>query len=65
MLIFIGAKMLLEMELIQSALGAIFNVEHVHIPIFLSFGIIIAALTLSIVLSLIFPKKPELVEHEG
>jgi tellurite resistance protein TerC len=62
-LIFIGAKMLLEMEIIQSALGALLNVEHVHIPIFLSFGIIMAALTLSIVLSLVFPKKPELVEH--
>lgn len=62
-LIFIGAKMLLEMEIIQSTLGSIFNVEHVHIPIFLSFGIIMAALILSIVLSLVFPKKPELVEH--
>ncbi len=62
-LIFIGAKMLLEMEIIQTSLGALFNVEHVHIPIFLSFGIIMAALTLSIVLSLVFPKKPELVEH--
>ncbi|MDW3197326.1 MAG: TerC family protein [Cytophagales bacterium] len=62
-LIFIGAKMLLEMNIIQQGLGALFSVDHVHIPIFLSFGIIIAALTLSIVLSLIFPKKPELVEH--
>lgn len=62
-LIFIGAKMLLEMSFIQQGLGALFGVEHVHIPIFLSFGIIIAALTLSIVFSLIFPKKPELVEH--
>lgn len=62
-LIFIGAKMLLEMSIIQRGLGALFGVEHVHIPVFLSFGIIIAALTLSIVLSLIFPKKPELVEH--
>lgn len=62
-LIFIGAKMLLEMDFIQSGLGALFGVEHVHIPIFLSFAIIIAALTLSIVFSLIFPKKPELVEH--
>ncbi len=62
-LIFIGAKMLLEMSIIQRGLGALFGVEHVHIPIFLSFGVIIAALVLSIVLSLIFPKKPELVEH--
>lgn len=62
-LIFIGAKMMLEMEIIQSTLGAIFQVEHVHIPIFLSFGIILGALTLSIVFSLIFPKKPELVEQ--
>lgn len=62
-LIFIGVKMLLEMEIIQSGLGALFGVDHVHIPIFLSFAIIIGALTLSIVFSLIFPKKPELVEH--
>lgn len=62
-LIFIGAKMLLEMDIIQQGLGSLFGVDHVHIPIFLSFGIIIAALTLSIVFSLIFPKKPELVEH--
>ena len=62
-LIFIGAKMLLEMEIIQSTLGDIFNVEHVHVPVFLSFGIIIAALVLSIVLSLVFPRKAELVEQ--
>ena len=62
-LIFIGVKMLLEMEIIQSGLGALFGVDHVHIPIFLSFAIIIGALTLSLVFSLIFPKKPELVEH--
>ncbi|MDE0471281.1 MAG: TerC family protein [Ekhidna sp.] len=42
-LIFIGAKMLAE-------------IFHLKVPIFLSFGIIIGALALAIVLSLIFPK---------
>jgi tellurite resistance protein TerC len=63
-LIFIGAKMMLEMEILQDALGTIFGVEHITIPIFLSFGVIIFLLFASIVLSLIFPKKPELVESE-
>ncbi|MEQ8583972.1 MAG: TerC family protein [Marinoscillum sp.] len=63
-LIFIGAKMMLEMEILQDALGTIFGVEHISIPIFLSFGVIIFLLFASIVLSLIFPKKPELVESE-
>jgi len=45
-LIFIGAKMLAE----------IFNL---HIPIFISFGIIIGSLVLAIVLSLIFPREEE------
>lgn len=43
-LIFIGAKMLAE-------------IINLHIPIFLSFGVIIGALTLAIVFSLIFPKE--------
>ncbi|GAB4233911.1 MAG: TerC family protein [Ekhidna sp.] len=43
-LIFIGAKMLAE----------IFSL---HVPIFLSFGIIIGSLTLAIVLSLMFPQE--------
>ncbi|MEP1035671.1 TerC family protein [Ekhidna sp.] len=52
-LIFIGAKMLAE-------------IIDVHIPIYLSFGIIIGALVLAIVLSLMFPKaeEPETVEEE-
>jgi len=54
---------MLEMEIIQKGLGGLFGVEHVHIPIFLSFAIIMGALTLSIVFSLMFPKKPELVEQ--
>ena len=45
-LIFIGIKMLAE-------------IGNLHIPTFLSFGIIIGSLTLSIVLSLVFPKKEE------
>lgn len=61
-LIFIGVKMMLEMEIIQQGLGYILGVEHIHIPIFLSFGVIIFVLTASIFLSLIFPKKPELVK---
>lgn len=64
-LIFIGAKMMLEMEIIQSSLGAIFGVEHIHVPIFLSFGVIMFLLFASIVLSLIFPKKPELVDEKN
>lgn len=63
-LIFIGAKMMLEMDIIQQGLGYVFGVEHVHIPIFWSFGIIMFFLFASIILSLIFPKKPELVEPE-
>ncbi len=45
-LIFIGAKMLAE-------------IFELHIPIFLSFGIILGSLVLAIVLSLIFPKDEE------
>lgn len=50
-LVFIGAKMLLE-------------IFHIEIPIFLSFGIIIGALVLSIVLSLIFPEEEEENENQ-
>lgn len=52
-LIFIGAKMLAE-------------IIDVHVPIYLSFGIIIGALVLAIVLSLMFPKEeePEILEEE-
>ncbi len=64
-LIFIGAKMLLEWSFVQKGLHWAFGVEHVHIPIFLSFGIILGALTLAIVFSLIFPRKPEIVEKVG
>ncbi|MBV6644351.1 MAG: TerC family protein [Cyclobacteriaceae bacterium] len=62
-LIFIGAKMLLEMSLIQQGLSYIFGTEHIEIPIFLSFGVIILVLIGSILLSLAFPKKPELVNQ--
>lgn len=47
-LIFIGAKMLVD----------IFDI---HVPIILSFSVIIVVLFGSIILSLIFPRKPELV----
>ena len=60
-LIFIGAKMMLEMQIIQKGLGYVFGVEHIHIPIYLSFVVIIGVLIGSIILSLLFPKKPELV----
>jgi tellurite resistance protein TerC len=63
-LIFIGGKMLLEWSYVQKGIHWLTGVEHVHVPIFLSFGIIIGALTLSIVLSLIFPRTPELVEDK-
>lgn len=51
-LIFIGAKMLAE-------------IFEIHIPTFLSFGVIIGALVLAIVLSLVFPKdeEPDLTEE--
>ena len=49
-LIFIGAKMLVD----------IFDI---HVPIILSFSMIIVLLAGSIILSLIFPKKPTLVNH--
>ncbi|MFY0605606.1 MAG: TerC family protein [Cyclobacteriaceae bacterium] len=63
-LIFIGGKMMLEMEIIQESLGALLGVEHVHISIFWSFGIIMGLLFASIFLSLIFPKPPEEVEPQ-
>lgn len=50
-LIFIGAKMLAE-------------IFHLHIPIFISFAIIIGSLVLAIVLSLMFPKEEEEPEME-
>ena len=55
-LLFIGAKMLLEMF-------CDFGFFCLHVPILLSFGIIILALVASIVLSLLFPREPELVEE--
>lgn len=63
-LIFIGAKMLMEWSIVQKGIHWLTGVEHVHIPIFLSFGIIIGALTLAIVFSLMFPRKPEIVDQE-
>ncbi|UXP33173.1 TerC family protein [Reichenbachiella agarivorans] len=60
-LIFIGAKMLLEWDLIQSGFQYI-GLGHVHIPVIWSFVVIILALTLSIVLSVIFPQAPEPAE---
>lgn len=53
-LIFIGAKMLAE-------------IFEIHVPIYLSFGIIIGALVFAIVLSLMFPKdedKPDAIEEK-
>ncbi|MEQ9305689.1 MAG: TerC/Alx family metal homeostasis membrane protein, partial [Marinoscillum sp.] len=64
-LVFIGVKMMLEMEIIQQGLGYVFGTDHVHIPIFVSFGVIMLLLIGSIVLSLIFPRKPEMVEAEA
>lgn len=49
-LIFIGAKMLAELI-------------DLHIPVFLSFGLIIGALVIAIVLSLMFPREPKEVEE--
>ena len=63
-LIFIGGKMLMEWSYVQEALHWITGFEHIHIPVFLSFGIIIGSLVLAIVLSLIIPRKPALVHAE-
>ena len=63
-LIFIGGKMLMEWSYVQEALYWITGFEHIHIPVFLSFGIIIGSLVLAIVLSLIIPRKPALVHAE-
>ncbi|UXX80705.1 TerC family protein [Reichenbachiella carrageenanivorans] len=60
-LIFIGVKMLMEMSIIQKAFQLI-GIEHAHIPIIWSFIVIMAALTFSIVLSIMFP-QPETVEE--
>jgi tellurite resistance protein TerC len=61
-LIMIGVKMLLEMQLIQDGFKAVFGMEHAHISVTWSFIIIILTLTLSIVLSMLFPQKAKLVE---
>lgn len=60
-LIFIGVKMLLEMDIIQQGFMLI-GIEHAHIPIVWSFIVIMAALTFSIVLSILFPQQEEIVE---
>ena len=54
----------MEWSYVQEALHWITGFEHIHIPVFLSFGIIIGALVLAIVLSLIIPRKPTLVHAE-
>lgn len=64
-LIFVGVKMLLEWSFIQDCLHWLFGIHHVHISIFLSFGIIIGVLTLTIVLSLVFPRKPKPVKPKA
>ncbi len=56
-LIFIGAKMLLEADWTKDFLNYSLEIEAIHISPFISFGVIMATLTASIVLSLIFPKK--------
>ncbi|WP_099600027.1 TerC family protein [Reichenbachiella sp. 5M10] len=60
-LIFIGAKMLLEWDILQRGFEWI-GIGHLHIPVIWSFIVIILALTLSIVLSILFPQSPEAVE---
>lgn len=61
-LIFIGVKMLMEMSIVQQGFNWAFGIEHAHIPVVWSFIVIILALTLSIVLSVIFPQPEEIVE---
>lgn len=61
-LIFIGVKMLLEMSIVQQGFQMAFGIEHAHIPIIWSFIVIMAALTLSIVLSIMFPEEEKIVE---
>lgn len=61
-LIFIGVKMLLEWSLVQK--GIVWAVgNELHVSIALSFTVIMSVLVGSVVFSLIFPKKPELVNH--
>jgi tellurite resistance protein TerC len=61
-LVFIGGKMLMEWSIVQDAITYVLPIEHAHVPTFWSFGIIIGLLAGSIILSLVFPKKPEVVE---
>lgn len=61
-LIMIGVKMMLEMQLIQDAFTSLLGWEHVHISVTWSFIIIIVTLTLSILLSMMFPQDEKLVE---
>ncbi|MDW3212257.1 MAG: TerC family protein [Reichenbachiella sp.] len=61
-LIFIGVKMLMEMSIVQQGFQMAFGIEHAHIPIIWSFIVIMAALTLSIVLSIMFPEEEKIVE---
>ncbi|MGL1887548.1 MAG: TerC/Alx family metal homeostasis membrane protein [Reichenbachiella sp.] len=60
-LVFIGAKMLLEWSLIQKGFNMI-GIEHAHIPVIWSFVVIMGALGFSIVFSILFPQKPEVVD---
>lgn len=61
-LIFIGGKMLMEWSIVQDAITYVLPIEHAHVPTFWSFGIILGLLFGSILLSLVFPKKPEMVD---
>jgi len=61
-LVFIGGKMLMEWSLVQDAIIYVLPIEHAHVPTFWSFGIILGLLFGSIILSLVFPRKPEMVE---
>lgn len=64
-LIFIGVKMMLEMKILQESIGTLLGMDHIEIPIFWSFGIIMFFLFASVILSLIFPKPPEFLDSES
>ncbi len=61
-LIFIGIKMLMEMGIVQQGFGMAFGIEHAHIPVIWSFIVIMAALSLSIVLSILYPQEEKATE---
>ena len=53
---------MMEMEIIQEGFNYVFGWSHTHIPMIWSFIVILGALTVSIVLSIMFPQPEEELE---